>query len=98
MWAFQNKVIRKKVVSKGWCKESSVLLILSPIVSKHFILPFGALKGTNGACVGGGLVEVGVVALCKRYFYIFRGLFLYCFVICFPICIPMCDPVHVVEI
>ena len=41
---------------------------------KPFI-PFGALNGTNGACVGGGLVDVGVVALWRfKHFYDRNGI------------------------
>ena len=41
------------------------------------ILPFGALNGTNGACVGGGLVDVGVVALRRLKQFYFRNGVLY---------------------
>ena len=52
------------------------------VIIRTFSLPCGALNGTNGACLCGGVVDVGVVALCERdiNFCIFvLGLSIYCF-------------------
>ena len=55
---FQSKVICKKAVSKGWCKESSYIFSCRAKSMLQIIYQLASVTGCNGRSRGGSRVLI----------------------------------------